>query len=171
MEEINMWEQCGKCKKYKPLWSFCRRKTSKLGVNNRCKLCDSIYTKGRMKTEEVRLRNLEVVKRYQNKNRKLIRERWRAYYYKKYDLWVNFLKELGYNKCSICGYDECFASLDFHHDTERRNGNKSLSVGKLISCAFTEKRKLLLIEELKKCICVCANCHRKLHYEENIRRA
>lgn len=139
-------------------------------INNRyyyksiCRKCHNIdSTKRRLKDPK---KHLESVKRYQAKNRELVRKRWRDYYYKKYNNWVNFLKELGYTKCSKCGYDKCFAALDFHHDRNRRNGKKDLTISQIISGAFTEERKKLLLEELKDCIILCANCHRELHYKE-----
>ena len=116
-----------------------------------------------MTKEEKRITNLKAVKRYQNRNRGMVRRKWREYYYKNYNKWVNFLKELGYNKCSKCGYNKCFAALDFHHI----NGNsKENTISQLISCAFTEKRKQLLLKELDKCIVLCANCHRELHWRD-----
>lgn len=59
------------------------------------------------------------------------------------------------DKCQCCGYDKCRTALEFHHlNPEEKemnfgsNTNRSWSVTK---------------EELKKCILVCANCHREIH--------
>lgn len=58
-------------------------------------------------------------------------------------------------KCSNCGYDKCVNALEFHHlDVE----NKDYDWGKLRMLAW--KR---IVEELKKCILLCANCHREIH--------
>jgi predicted HNH restriction endonuclease len=47
--------------------------------------------------------------------------------------------------------------LDFHHIKDKREGIATLS----------RKGSLrLLKEELKKCIPVCSNCHREIHYKE-----
>jgi hypothetical protein len=85
----------------------------------------------------------------------------RTYRYevKKY---LNKIKEKG---CSLCGYRKCFDALDFHHVTQ----DKTYSISKLTSVKP-------VIEELKKCILVCANCHREIHSGNiegfpNIRRA
>ena len=58
-------------------------------------------------------------------------------------------------KCAICGYDKCSAALDAHHiDPNKKeftiasNPNKSYEA---------------ISNELKKCVLLCANCHRALH--------
>ncbi len=71
------------------------------------------------------------------------------------------LIELGGGKCCICNYDRCKDALHFHHLNPK---DKLFSVGKIIhdkgvSSATEEK----CIEEIKKCILVCANCHAELH--------
>lgn len=58
-------------------------------------------------------------------------------------------------KCSICGYDKCLASLDFHHvdPTEKDPNWRRMRGWKF------EKIK----EELDKCVLVCRNCHGEIH--------
>jgi hypothetical protein len=58
------------------------------------------------------------------------------------------------NKCSICGYDKCIATLEFHH-------KDPLLKEFQISAKITSYERL--IQELDKCILVCANCHREIH--------
>ena len=53
-------------------------------------------------------------------------------------------------KCSICGYDKCHTSMDFHHLDKTK---KEFS----ISGNNTAKDKLF--KRLEKCILVCKNCH------------
>lgn len=55
--------------------------------------------------------------------------------------------------CSHCGYSKCSAALEFHHVDRNK---KSLN--------FTSARCWnwsRLLEELKNCILLCANCHRE----------
>ena len=61
--------------------------------------------------------------------------------------------------CARCSQNH-IATLDFHHiDPEEKEYN----VSKLVSNKmFTKAYK-----EIKKCIVLCANCHRIHHYEEN----
>lgn len=62
-------------------------------------------------------------------------------------------------KCKSCGYNKCIGSLDFHHlDPLQKDSNYSSFKG------IFNKR---LTDELDKCILLCANCHRELHYNEN----
>lgn len=59
------------------------------------------------------------------------------------------------NKCNLCGYDRCQAALEFHHiDPDTKN--YALSSG---DCHKIEDD----IAEVKKCILICANCHREVH--------
>ena len=68
-----------------------------------------------------------------------------------------YLKNKLGGKCSRCGYSKSFYALDFHH-TE---GNKEESLSKLIRNQSKQKA----LKEIKKCILLCANCHRELHHE------
>ncbi len=49
--------------------------------------------------------------------------------------------------------------LDFHHIDPT---TKEFSIGQ--KCRTYSKERI--IAEIKKCICLCSNCHRKLHWEE-----
>ena len=63
-------------------------------------------------------------------------------------------------KCSACGYNKCPDALDFHHldPTEKEFGLASSGITR----AWERVKK-----ELDKCILLCANCHRELHYQLN----
>lgn len=57
--------------------------------------------------------------------------------------------------CCVCGESDP-ACLDFHHiDPSEKDFALSDSVG--------VRGKAKLLEELNKCACLCANCHRKYH--------
>ncbi len=83
------------------------------------------------------------VRIYQNRN-----DRIRSYK-------TNLVNKLG-GKCVICGYNKCPAAFDFHH----KNKNKENNVSVLLKNASKEK----LLKEIKKCILLCSNCHRELHF-------
>ena len=68
------------------------------------------------------------------------------------------MHNLKINGCAICGYDKCDAALDFHHVNPE---DKEFRI-RTISLQFKDER---IIEELNKCILLCANCHREKHYE------
>ncbi len=61
-------------------------------------------------------------------------------------------------KCQLCGYSKCLSALDFHHTDDT---TKDFSIAKKQGWNF-EKLKL----ELDKCILVCSNCHREIHYPD-----
>jgi len=61
-------------------------------------------------------------------------------------------------KCTKCGFSHP-AAMDFHHeDPNLKEGN----IHRYIANGQFKKAE----EELKKCIVLCANCHRIHHYEE-----
>ena len=66
--------------------------------------------------------------------------------------WQKFKSTL---KCSRCEENHP-ACLQFHHTDD----NKEECVSRLIGIASLKKA----IEEIKKCIVLCANCHFKEHY-------
>ena len=59
--------------------------------------------------------------------------------------------------CEKCGYDKCTDALEFHHiDPSQKDfsiSGRSLSFERLKS-------------EVDKCILVCSNCHKEIHFEQ-----
>jgi len=66
------------------------------------------------------------------------------------------LDSLG-SKCSSCGYNKNYSALEFHHLDE---STKEFGIT-IRECSNYNLQKL--IEESKKCIILCSNCHRELH--------
>lgn len=64
-------------------------------------------------------------------------------------------------KCEKCGYDKCNAALEFHHYDST---NKDFGIGERGYARAWEKVK----KELDKCMMVCSNCHREIHYEKYV---
>ena len=81
-------------------------------------------------------KNLEKVKQYKVNNKS----------------WYQDLKKS--LSCCVCGENEP-SCLDFHHLDETK---KDFSVGKRTKGSIKK-----LKEEINKCACLCANCHRKHH--------
>lgn len=67
-----------------------------------------------------------------------------------------YINYLG-GECNKCGYNQCIAALDFHHKNPKE---KDFNISKYKSSDNWDKIK----PELDKCILLCANCHRELHY-------
>ena len=60
--------------------------------------------------------------------------------------------------CVRCGYNKYQGALEFHHlDPKEKDFNPS----HLKKYSFDDRIK----NELDKCILVCANCHREIHFE------
>jgi len=70
------------------------------------------------------------------------------------------------NECEICGEKRHWV-LDFHH---LNPSQKSFNISNysISGTSGFETKKKKILEELKKCIVVCANCHRDIHYQEKI---
>lgn len=66
------------------------------------------------------------------------------------------LKIVGDYSCKICGYNKCTQALEFHHIDPSKKEYKITDV-----FSYNED---VIIRELEKCIVVCANCHREIHY-------
>lgn len=72
---------------------------------------------------------------------------------------VNWLKDLrGTLRCIKCGEDHP-ACLDFHH---RNPDEKFMEIANMVRNCFGIAK---ILEEISKCDVLCANCHRKLHYD------
>jgi len=67
------------------------------------------------------------------------------------------LVEFKGGKCERCGYSKCIDALHFHHPDEK---NFTIS-------SHMDKSLELLIEEVKKCQLLCANCHAEAESENN----
>ena len=69
----------------------------------------------------------------------------------------DFLKKIKLQRggsCVRCGYNKCIKALEFHHpDPTQKDFTISNDHFKLVEA----------VEESKKCILLCANCHRELH--------
>jgi hypothetical protein len=63
-------------------------------------------------------------------------------------------------KCELCGYDKCIDALEFHH---KNPDEKDFGISQK---GITRKWEQIK-DELDKCICVCANCHREIHSKEH----
>lgn len=98
-------------------------------------------------------------RRHYERNAEAMKERSRNFRATRKKAWMEYKRTL---KCVKCGENH-LAALDFHHvvkDPSNRPINQLLK-----NSAYGK-----LEEELKKCIVLCANCHRKHHYEEHLER-
>ena len=68
----------------------------------------------------------------------------------------NYKNEL---KCSRCPENHS-ATLEFHHRIKKE---KESDIAQMLGEGFSIAR---ILSEIKKCDVVCANCHRKIHFDE-----
>ena len=93
------------------------------------------------------------------KNRADTRQRTKDIKAKEKAKWYLFKSTL---KCTHCGFGHV-ATMDFHHEDP---STKEGSVHQFISNGQFAKA----YEEIKKCIVLCANCHRVHHYDERAKK-
>lgn len=86
-------------------------------------------------------------------NRKLDRQQVRATY-------EEYMKD---QKCAVCGLDD-LEVLEWHHVD---SSNKFKEVTNLVG----RYKWHVVYAEILKCICVCANCHKKIHAKDRKRYA
>lgn len=68
--------------------------------------------------------------------------------------YMKLIKQKFGNKCTICGYNKSINALEFHHlNPNIKEGGVSNTNGTIIKS----------LEEAKKCILICSNCHREIH--------
>lgn len=92
--------------------------------------------------------------RYYTKHKEDINKRKRK---KIKEIKQELVKILG-GKCKLCGYSKCSAALEFHHNKENKTNSITILMG------HVSKQKVL--KEVKKCILLCANCHREVHTKD-----
>ncbi len=90
-------------------------------------------------------RNRKKISEYKKKKRKKVREKVKEY------------KQL--HKCKICKESRWYC-LDFHHK-EIKSKNKRIS--RFVSDGASWNK---VLNEINKCIIVCSNCHREIHFNK-----
>ena len=96
----------------------------------------------------------EIGKRSYSKHKEVVKEKARKQklaYRKQYREWKSTFS------CVLCN-ESASECIDFHHLDEK---TKEFSIAE--ACGYASLSRV--IEEAKKCIAVCSNCHRKIHSE------
>lgn len=128
---------CTKCGRELPITDFVFKDKKHNIRAPRCKDCDR---------EDKRM---SYAKHYENNREKFIQRRKEFESSNK-----DFARERKKCGCLICG-EKDIACLDFHH-----LGDKEFT----ISSEMRNKSKEAIQAEIDKCVVLCANCHRKLHF-------
>ena len=133
-------KRCTMCKNDLSIDLFNKKKGTYDGLQAKCKTCSSEHSRKYYQSNKEKLK-AQIV---ENNNR---------YRSALYEL-VNKLKaSIG---CALCPENES-CCLDLHHFNSQ---DKEFE----ISSAIRHKTSWSVIkEEIEKCVCICSNCHRKLH--------
>ena len=125
---------CNCCKTEYPIEKFAFKNKSLGKRINFCDACRKIKSKESYYKHHTT--NLTRIKKYKKDNKE-----W-------------FFQMKNTLSCCVCGESES-SCLDFHHlDSDEKEFDISTK-------AEASKNKIL--EEINKCACLCANCHRKYH--------
>jgi hypothetical protein len=127
---------CSRCQHEKPLKDFPMRGSKRRGTCRQC-LRDFCRDYYRRNTSKFKARKVAE------------RKRIRA--------WLN--DYMSKQQCSECP-ERRQACLDFHH---RDPDEKAFNIGQVNNIGVSLEK---LIEEIAKCIILCANCHRCRHFDE-----
>lgn len=138
---------CGKCNIEKPAkeFSIIKKKRGKdvLLLQSYCKVCHAEMSR--------EYRNRPDYKRphwRDSFNPEKSRASNKKYYTRRQEQWNDFMST---QKCSRCGFDDS-RCLQWHHIDPSQ---KTMNIGTVARRYKFET----VMEEVKKCICLCANCH------------
>ena len=132
-------KHCSGCLSSKPLSGFNKNRRTRDGLQKWCRQCQN--TRDRLLYSTSRVRQLKVYARVRVKIGELKSV-------------VARIRQL--NPCSSCG-EPCAACLEFHHLDP---ASKDVCVSSAVRRGWSVER---LLVEIRKCVVLCANCHRKLH--------
>lgn len=150
MKNLEKQKTCSCCHRILPVNFFWKSKGSPDGFQGYCKECMKAKHAKYQKDHPEKMR--EYAKNHWNKYRKekLNGDRIRM---SKRQEFLDTLK----TACAKCGESRVWV-IQFHHiDPEQ----KKFGVGDGSNC---HKSKDAVIQEVKKCVCLCANCHKEFHY-------
>lgn len=131
------YKSCNACNQILSIDCFRKNKDIPGGFHYNCKLCSNQKNNKRLETHVFQQDRMKYTS---NARRQLNTSVMRG-----------IKTHLG---CMYCGENSHPCVLEYHHV----NDDKDITIGQQNS------RKLsVLMDEVKKCICLCANCHRKVH--------
>lgn len=140
-------KKCPRCGEVKPVSEFGTNRTRKDGLSGYCKSCTHELYRGYKQTYFER--HPEAHKNAYHQNKETALRSSKTYRTSRLELLWS-LK----TPCVKCG-ETRKCSINFHH-IDPTTKTVALSHGSI--------GKARIIEESKKCVCLCANCHKEFHY-------
>jgi len=107
------------------------------------------------KTERRKQKDRDSSKRYRQNNTEKVNIKARFLKQERQQWLIDYKKQC---QCEACGESRWFC-LDFHHTDPE---SKKIAINEMISRKYNLKR---IQEEMGKCVLLCANCHRHLHFD------
>lgn len=132
---------CSNCSRLKHKPEFTKKKSSKDGLNARCRTCTRAMSKKHFDD------NKDYYREKQKRRRRKIKKRIREIILSAKDV-----------PCIDCNKTFHFSAMDFDHV----KGKKLFNIAYAVRLQVTTKT---LLEEISKCEVVCANCHRIRTYK------
>lgn len=132
-------KQCNKCKQELLFSEFHKNSHKKDGYQDYCKSCKKEYDKKQWVKHS---------------------DKWKSHYTNKVKEtkdWFNALRIQ--ESCAKCG-DNRYYVIDYHHINPKE---KDIEVTQALK--FSREKAL---NEIKKCVPLCSNCHREFHHLERI---
>lgn len=133
-------KKCSRCKSDRSIAEYSSNKKAKDGLQSNCKRCATEVAKDWYRLNVTRPEVHTRLKNYYKERQQEFKE-----------IVDNIKIKLGCLKCE----ENAPCCLDFHHAEGKKH--------KEISWLIKTKNKQALLLELVKCVCLCSNCHRKLH--------
>lgn len=153
---------CSKCHVVKHISEFHKDARLKSGIVSRCKSCTLAYKQsyyasshGKAKSKAYVERNQEKIKSY---NKQYLREYRNSGIKNKNKLEFCIYKGGCCSECGFVATEDTIAAFDFHHTDP---SEKEYTPSDMLLM-----RKDKVFQELDKCILLCSNCHRILHYRQ-----
>lgn len=140
-------KKCNKCGLVKDESEFGKNKRSKDGLHFICKTCKSEQDKAW--NSHNREKRSEASKQWRKENPDKVEAQVEAR--------KQFLITLK-KQCAKCGEDRLHV-IEFHHINP---ANKLFNISHAVCTGA--KPKAVIDQEIKKCVCLCANCHAEYHW-------
>lgn len=133
-------KKCTRCGCVKDIDEFYDKPSNTDGKNKTCNKCLNYYSENHyVNNKETYLKN--------GQRRKTFLKQF-----------INRVKRR--TVCPICG-EKRYWVLEFHHKDKKE---KEFNIAKMANYGYSIKK---IKEELRKCIIICANCHKNIHHGEN----
>jgi hypothetical protein len=142
-------KKCKLCQKEIPSTIIIKGKKRNLKNRKYCFSCSPFGSRNTMKLEN----GAKLTKEEKKKRKSISTYKWQKKTRKKRK---EILVQIFGGECSMCGYNNCNQALEFHHiDPEA----KEADIGTMGIISKWET----IVDELKKCVLVCSNCHAEIH--------